>query len=40
MTYTLNESIRYFDDFLIYFSVALLLLVAFTLIYTLSLIHI
>jgi putative membrane protein len=34
MTYTLNESIRYFDDFLIYFSVALLLLVAFTLIYT------
>ncbi len=34
MTYTLNESIRYFDDFLIYFAVALLLLVAFTLIYT------
>ena len=33
MTYTLNESIRYFDDFLIYFSVALLLLVAFTLVY-------
>lgn len=33
MTYTLNESIRYFDDFLIYFSVALLLLVAFTIIY-------
>jgi len=34
MTYTLNESIRYFDDFLIYFAVALVLLVAFTLIYT------
>jgi len=34
MTYTLNESIRYFDDFLIYFAVAMLLLVAFTLIYT------
>jgi putative membrane protein len=33
MTYSLNESIRYFDDFLIYFSVALLLLVAFTLVY-------
>ena len=33
MTYTLNESIRYFDDFLIYFAVALLLLVAFTFIY-------
>ena len=34
MTYTLNESIRYFDDFLIFFAVALSLLVAFTLIYT------
>jgi len=34
MTYALSESIRYFDDFLIYFSVALLLLVSFTLIYT------
>ena len=34
MTYALNESLRYFDDFLIYFSVALLLLVSFTLIYT------
>lgn len=33
MTYTINESIRYFDDFLIYFAVALLLLVAFTIIY-------
>lgn len=33
MTYSLNESIRYFDDFLIYFSVALLLLVAFTFVY-------
>ncbi len=33
MTYTLNESIRYFDDFLIYFSVALVLLVAFTVVY-------
>ena len=34
MTYTLNESIRYFDDFLIYFAVALVLLIAFTLVYT------
>jgi len=33
MTYTLNESIRYFDDFLIYFAVALVLLIAFTFIY-------
>ncbi len=33
MTYSLNDSIRYFDDFLIYFSVALLLLVAFTIVY-------
>lgn len=33
MTYALNESIRYFDDFLIYFAVALLLLVAFTVVY-------
>ena len=33
MTYSINESIRYFDDFLIYFSVAVLLLVAFTIVY-------
>ena len=33
MSYNINESIRYFDDFLIYFSVALLLLVAFTFVY-------
>lgn len=33
MSYTLNESIRYFDDFLIYFALALVLLVAFTFIY-------
>lgn len=33
MSYTLNESIRYFDDFLIYFAVALLLFVVFTFIY-------
>ena len=33
MSYTLNESIRYFDDFLIYFAVALLLFVAFTFVY-------
>lgn len=34
MSYTVGESIRYIDDFLIYFSIALALLVAFTLIYT------
>ena len=33
MSYTLKESIRYFDDFLIYFAVALLLFVAFTFVY-------
>ena len=33
MSYTLNESIRYFDDFLIYFAVALLLFVVFTFVY-------
>jgi len=30
MTYTLNDSIRYFDDFLIFFAVAIALLFAFT----------
>jgi putative membrane protein len=34
MSYSIGESIRYVDDFLIYFSLALALLVAFTLIYT------
>jgi putative membrane protein len=34
MSYTVGESIRYIDDFLIYFSLALALLVAFTLVYT------
>jgi putative membrane protein len=34
MSYTVGESIRYIDDFLIYFALALALLVAFTLIYT------
>ncbi len=33
MSYSINESIRYFDDFLIYFAVALLLFVVFTVIY-------
>ena len=33
MEYTVNESIRYFDDFLIYFAVAIVLLVAFTWVY-------
>ena len=33
MTYTLNDSIRYFDDFLIFFAVAIALLFAFTWIY-------
>jgi len=33
MSYTLNESIRYFDDFLIYFAVALLLFAVFTFVY-------
>ena len=33
MSYSVNESIRYFDDFLIYFAVALLLFVVFTIIY-------
>ena len=33
MSYTLNESIRYFDDFLIYFAVAMLLFAVFTFIY-------
>jgi putative membrane protein len=34
MSYTIGESIRYVDDFLIYFGLALALLIAFTLIYT------
>jgi putative membrane protein len=34
MSYSIGESIRYVDDFLIYFGLALVLLVAFTLIYT------
>jgi putative membrane protein len=34
MSYTIGESIRYVDDFLIYFGLALALLVAFTFIYT------
>jgi putative membrane protein len=33
MSYTVSESIRYFDDFLIYFGVALALLFAFTYVY-------
>ena len=33
MSYSINESIHYFDDFLIYFAVALLLFVVFTVIY-------
>ena len=33
MSYSINESIRYFDDFLIYFAVALLLFVVFTVVY-------
>ncbi len=33
MSYTVSESIRYFDDFLIYFGVALVLLFAFTVVY-------
>jgi putative membrane protein len=33
MSYTVSESIRYFDDFLIYFGIALALLFAFTFIY-------
>jgi putative membrane protein len=34
MSYTIGESIRYVDDFLIYFGLALALLVTFTLVYT------
>jgi putative membrane protein len=34
MSYTIGESIRYVDDFLIYFALGLALLIAFTLIYT------
>jgi putative membrane protein len=34
MSYTVGESIRYIDDFLIYFGLALALLIAFMLIYT------
>ncbi|MGL4234094.1 MAG: DUF350 domain-containing protein [Casimicrobium sp.] len=34
MSYTVGESIRYIDDFLIYFGLALALLIAFTFIYT------
>jgi putative membrane protein len=34
MSYSIGESIRYVDDFLIYFGLALVLLIAFTLIYT------
>ncbi|TAG84785.1 MAG: DUF350 domain-containing protein [Burkholderiales bacterium] len=34
MSYTIGESIRYVDDFLIYFGLALALLVAFSLVYT------
>lgn len=33
MSYSINESIRYFDDFLIYFALALLLLFVFTFVY-------
>jgi putative membrane protein len=33
MSHTVSESIRYFDDFLIYFGIALALLVAFTFVY-------
>lgn len=33
MNYNIGESIRYFDDFLIYFGIALLLLFAFTFVY-------
>ncbi len=33
MSYTVNESIRYFDDFLIFFVIAIALLAAFTWIY-------
>jgi len=33
MSNSVNESIRYFDDFLIYFSLALLLLFVFTFVY-------
>lgn len=33
MEYNISESIRYFDDFLIYFGVALVLLFAFTFVY-------
>jgi len=34
MNYTLGDSVRYIDDFLIYYAIALLLFAAFTLIYT------
>ncbi len=34
MSYTIGESIRYIDDFLIYFGLALALFVAFVFIYT------
>jgi putative membrane protein len=34
MSYTIGESIRYVDDFLIYFGIALALFVAFIFIYT------
>jgi putative membrane protein len=34
MTYSIGESIRYIDDFLIYFGLALALLIAFTFVYT------
>jgi putative membrane protein len=34
MSYTIGESIRYVDDFLIYFALGLALLIGFTLIYT------
>lgn len=34
MSYTVGESIRYIDDFLIYFGLALALLVAFLFVYT------
>ena len=33
MSYNISESIRYFDDFLIYFGIALLLLFVFTFVY-------
>jgi putative membrane protein len=34
MQYTLGDSVRYIDDFLIYYAIALALFAAFTLIYT------